>query len=157
MKIANSLLFAAFVLGAGTLLLAQDHASPNVFNMRRTTLLSSRNTAGVMRADEVFALLSDSAGYSDPSVSQADPPAEPAVLSDFYNEAPLNNAGSSANGDDPPAEPAVLSDFCNEAPLNGTSSCSANKGDPPAESADPPNPCGKGSTTDADYGMPDGF
>jgi hypothetical protein len=129
MTMTNSLLFVAFVLGSGTLVLAQGQASPKVLNVSGTTVLSTIDTAGGMRADQVFALLSDSAAYLDPSVSEADPP----------------------------AEPAVLSDFCNEAPLNDTSSCSANRGDPPAESADPPNPCRKASTTDADYGMPDGF
>lgn len=80
MRMTNSLLFVAFVLGSGALLPAQDHlsvASPTSFNNAGgATLLARIDTTGGMRADEVFALLSDGAGYSDPSANEADPPAE---------------------------------------------------------------------------------
>lgn len=76
MRMTNSLLFVALVLGSGTLLLAQGQASPKVLNVSATTVLSTIDTAGGMRADQVFALLSDSAGYFDPSAKEADPPAE---------------------------------------------------------------------------------
>jgi hypothetical protein len=115
MKIANSLLFAAFALAASSLLLAQGHASPNVFSVSGTTVLSSVDTMATIRPDEVLVLQSD----------RGDLPIEGAVLSDFYNEAPLNDTGSS----------------------------SANRGDPPGERADWPSPCGNGPTTNADPGM----
>jgi hypothetical protein len=75
MKIANSLLFVACVLGAGSLLPAQDHqsvASPSFFSMSGIVLHTAR-TSG-MTPDEVAALLSDSAGYSDPSANTSDDP-----------------------------------------------------------------------------------
>jgi hypothetical protein len=75
MKITNSLLFVAFVLGARSLLLSRDHqpvASPTFFNVNGTAVLSRIHTAGVMTPDEVAALLSESAGYSDPSANTGD-------------------------------------------------------------------------------------
>ena len=80
MKITNSLLFVAFVLGSGRLLPAQDHlsvASPTS-KASGATVLARIDTTGGMRADQVLALLSDSASYSDPSAKEADPPAESA-------------------------------------------------------------------------------
>jgi hypothetical protein len=98
MKITNSLLFVAFVLGSGTLLPAQDHlsvASPTSFNAGGAALLARIDTTGGMRAGEVFALLSDNAGYSDPSANEADPPAESSDSPSPCGNSPSTNADPS--------------------------------------------------------------
>ena len=56
----------------------------------------------------------------------------------------------SDSDDYPDPEMASPSFLC---PLNDTGRSSANRADSPAERADPPHPCGKGSITDADPGV----
>lgn len=92
MRMTNSLLFVAFVL-SGTLLLAQGQASAKVLNVSGTIVLSSIDTAGGMRADQVFALLSDNAG-SDPSANTGDDP--PVESTD-----PPNPCGNGLPANDP--------------------------------------------------------
>ncbi len=96
MKIANSLLFAAFVLGAGSLP-AQNHqsvTSPDSFNLSGNTVLGRIDTAGRLRAHQILALLPDSAGYSHASADTGDDP--PAGTMD-----PSNPCANGPVADDP--------------------------------------------------------